>query len=91
MRMPDMDDAALTREIADDPTLSTTRIIHLTAIGCRSDSAGAAARVAKPVKPQALYECLKRVMEYFARRRSGSPGNTAGSPTSHAPRARAHR
>ena len=66
MRLPDMDGAALTRQIACDPTLSATRIIHLTAIGCVSGSAGAAGRVAKPVKPQALYECLKRVMEHGA-------------------------
>ncbi len=63
MRMRDMDGAALTRQIACDPALSTTHIIHLTAIGCVSGSAGAAGRVAKPVKPQALYECLKRVMD----------------------------
>ena len=65
-RLPDIDGAALTRQIACDPALSTTRVIHLTAIGCVSGSTGAAGRVAKPVKPQALYECLKRVMEHAA-------------------------
>jgi two-component system, sensor histidine kinase and response regulator len=65
MRMRDMDGAALTRQIACDPTLSTTRI-HMTAIGCVSGSADAAGRVAKPVKPQALYECLKRVIEHVS-------------------------
>jgi two-component system sensor histidine kinase/response regulator len=64
MGMRDMDGAALASQIACDPTLSRTRIIHLTAIGCVSGSAGAAGRVAKPVKPQALYECLKRVIEH---------------------------
>jgi PAS domain S-box-containing protein len=64
MRLPDMDGAAVTREIEGDPALRATRIIHMTAIGCLSDSAGAAARVAKPVKPQTLYECLKGVMEH---------------------------
>jgi PAS domain S-box-containing protein len=66
MPMRDMDGAALSRQIACDPTLSTTQIIHLTAIGCVSGSTGAAGRVAKPVKPQALYDCLKRVMEHGA-------------------------
>jgi two-component system, sensor histidine kinase and response regulator len=82
MRMPDMEGAVLAREIADDPALGATRIIHLTAIGCLSDSAGAA-RVAKPVKPQALYECLKRVLEH-------SPGPTpaaAETPPDLQPRA----
>ncbi|MCX6626377.1 MAG: response regulator [Candidatus Solibacter sp.] len=69
MRMPGMDGAALALEIAGDPALRTTRIIHLTAIGCLAGSAGAA-RVSKPVKPGALYECLKGLMEQ-------SPGVTS--------------
>ena len=81
MRMPDMDGAALTRQIGDDPTLRTTRIIHLTAIGCVSGSAGAAGRVAKPVKPQAFYECLKRVMEHGA---AAAPAATKTPPDAHA-------
>ena len=80
MRLPDMDGAAVTRQIAGDATLSATRIIHLTAIGCVSGSAGAAGRVAKPVKPQALYECLKRVMEHAAGAAAGCNEDAAGCP-----------
>ncbi len=80
MPMPDMDGAALTREIAGDPALGATRIIHLTAIGCLPDSAGAAARVAKPVKPQALYECLKNVMEHSP---GAAPAATETLPDRH--------
>jgi PAS domain S-box-containing protein len=62
MRMPGMDGAALSREIAGDPVLRATRIVHLTAIG-GLPGAACAASVSKPIKPQLLYECLKRVTQ----------------------------
>ena len=77
MRMPGMDGAALAREIAGDPALRATRMIHLTAIGCLPGSAGALAHVSKPVKPQALYECLKRVLEQSP---GAAPAATEGPP-----------
>ncbi len=63
MRMPGMDGAALAGEIAGDPALRATRIIQLTAIGCLPGSACAAASVSKPIRPQALYDCLQRVIQ----------------------------
>ena len=62
MQMPGMDGAALSREIAGDPLLLATRMIHLTAIGGLPGSA-CTASVSKPVKPQALYEALKLAVE----------------------------
>jgi PAS domain S-box-containing protein len=79
MQMPGMDGTALTREIAGDATLGATRFIHLTAIGCLPDCASSTDRVSKPIKPQALYECLKRVMKQS---RSAAPAAAQVAPVS---------
>src|ERR1035437_5788430 len=80
MRMPGMDGAALADEIARDPMLRATRMIHLTAIGCLPGSACALARVSKPVKPRALYECLKQVLEQSP---GAAPAATERPPAYH--------
>ena len=84
--MPGMDGAALTRAIAGDPLLSTTRIVHLTPAGCLPGSACVAARVSKPVKPQAFYQCLKKLLEELP---GALPQRAAPGPS--APRLRANR
>jgi PAS domain S-box-containing protein len=79
MQMPGMDGATLTREIAGDAALRATRLIQLTAIGRLPECAGDADRVSKPIKPQALYECLKRVMEQSP---GAGPAIAEGMPVS---------
>ena len=71
LRMPGMDGAALSREIGGAPDLCATRIVYLTAIGGLPGPA-CAASISKPIKPQLLYECLKRLTQ-----QSSTPAQTA--------------
>jgi CheY-like chemotaxis protein/two-component sensor histidine kinase len=61
MQMPGTDVPALLRQIAADPALCATPILRLTSIGALPD-VDAAAGIHKPVKPEVLYECLRRIL-----------------------------
>jgi PAS domain S-box-containing protein len=63
LRMPGMDGNALTRAFASERLLCATRIVHLPPAGSLPGSACVAARVSKPVKPQALYQCLTKLLQ----------------------------
>jgi two-component system, sensor histidine kinase and response regulator len=67
MMMPDMDGLAVAREIKMDPILERTRLVMLTSVCQRINSAemqtaGIFAYLVKPVKPAQLYQCLTRVL-----------------------------
>lgn len=69
MQMPDMDGAVLGATIKTDPDLYDTILVMLTSIGQRGDArkfqdAGFAAYLTKPVRPDQLYACLKKVLDY---------------------------
>ncbi len=79
LQMPGMDGATLLREIAADPTLSAVPVVRLTSIGVPSEG-DVAASVRKPVKPDALYECLSRVLRPSSRQVSEPAPATASAP-----------
>ena len=67
MQMPGMDGMELARTIKADPAISSTRLVLLTSIGKRADSAdarqaGIEAYLTKPVKQSELYDALATVM-----------------------------
>ena len=64
-RMPGMDSAALIAEIAGDPNLRPIPILRMTPAGVLADG-DASYTLRKPVKPEALFECLKRVLLHAA-------------------------
>jgi CheY-like chemotaxis protein len=57
-----MDGASLAREIAADSSLKGTAVVMLTGMGNHAESAGVAAYQPKPVKRQALFDCLRGVL-----------------------------
>ncbi|MCP5158004.1 MAG: PAS domain S-box protein [Gammaproteobacteria bacterium] len=69
MQIPDMDGAALGAAIKADPRLRNTILIMLTSIGQRGDvkklqDIGFAAYLTKPARPEQIYNCLLKVMNY---------------------------
>jgi two-component system, sensor histidine kinase and response regulator len=73
MKMPGMDGMELARAIKADPAISSTRLVLLTSMGRRGDSAearqaGIEAYLTKPVKQSELYDTLATVI--------GAPENT---------------
>jgi len=63
MCMPGMDGAELARAIHRDSGLRDTRVVMLSPAGIRPPCEGLSARVPKPAKRQALFECLSRLAE----------------------------
>ena len=64
VHMPDMSGLELCHLIKDDPTISKTHVILLTASGQRGDSltakeAGAAAYLTKPIRERHLADCIR--------------------------------
>lgn len=67
MRMPEMDGLTLARLIKSEPAISNTRLVLLTSMCQRVNSAemrqaGISAYLIKPVKSGQLYQCLQKVM-----------------------------
>jgi PAS domain S-box-containing protein len=67
MQMPGMDGKTLGKKIKEDPRIRDTRLVMLTSVGGRGESAelqqiGFAAYLAKPVKMSQLYDCLVTVL-----------------------------
>jgi CheY-like chemotaxis protein/HPt (histidine-containing phosphotransfer) domain-containing protein len=76
--MPGMDGKTLGKKIKADPALSDTRLVMLTSVGHRGESAklqqiGFAAYLIKPIKISHLYDCLVTVL--------GASGAEAGDST----------
>ena len=67
MQMPDTDGLSLARTIKADPVLADTRLLLMTSLGPRSDTAllraaGVGAFLVKPVKQAQLIDCLVSVL-----------------------------
>ena len=67
MQMPGMDGKTLGRKIKEDPGLRDTRLVMLTSVGSRGESAelqriGFTAYLTKPIKVSQLYDCLVTVL-----------------------------
>ena len=67
MQMPGMDGKTLGQKIKEDPGLRDTRLVMLTSVGSRGDSAelqriGFTAYLTKPIKMSQLYDCLVTVL-----------------------------
>jgi PAS domain S-box-containing protein len=67
MQMPDMDGKTLGQKTREDPGLRGTRLVMLTSVGSRGDSAelqriGFDAYLTKPIKMSQLYDCLVTVL-----------------------------
>jgi PAS domain S-box-containing protein len=67
MQMPGMDGKTLGQKIKADPALCDTRLVMLTSVGNRGESAklqeiGFAAYLIKPIKISHLYDCLVTVL-----------------------------
>ncbi len=67
MQMPGMDGKTLGERIKEDPEIRDTRLVMLTSLGRRGDSArlqqiGFAAYLTKPIKISQLYDCLVTVL-----------------------------
>src|SRR5205814_3852963 len=67
MQMPDTDGLSLARTIKADPLLADTRLLLMTSLGPRSDTAllraaGVGAFLVKPVKQAQLIDCLVSVL-----------------------------
>ncbi len=67
MQMPGMDGKTLGQKIKEDPGLRDTRLVMLTSVGSRGDSAelqriGFTAYLTKPIKVSQLYDCLVTVL-----------------------------
>ncbi len=67
MQMPGMDGATLGKRIKEDASLQKIRLIMMTSIGERGDSArmaraGFSAYLTKPIKQSQLYDCLALVL-----------------------------
>jgi two-component system, sensor histidine kinase and response regulator len=62
LQMPDMDGVTLAREIREDPTISSTRLLMMSSAGERADFSSQATNLdcwlTKPVKHSKLYETL---------------------------------
>jgi CheY-like chemotaxis protein len=67
IKMPEMDGLALAAEIREDPNLTETRLVVVTAMGQRGDAsaaeeAGVKAYLTKPIRKHQLYDGLTVVM-----------------------------
>ena len=61
MHMPEMDGAMLADEIGRDSALENTQLVLLTSASTAPACKRLAARLSKPVKPSALFQCLSRL------------------------------
>src|SRR5204862_5345278 len=71
MQMPDMDGLSLARAIKADPVVAATRLLLMTSLGPRNDTAllraaGVGAFLVKPVKQAQLIDCVLNVMSATA-------------------------
>jgi CheY-like chemotaxis protein/HPt (histidine-containing phosphotransfer) domain-containing protein len=71
MQMPGMDGKTLGKKIKADPGIRDTRLVMLTSVGHRGESAklqqiGFAAYLTKPIKVSHLYDCLVTVLSVSA-------------------------
>jgi PAS domain S-box-containing protein len=67
MQMPRMDGKTLGRKIKEDAEIAATRLVMLTSVGSRGETAelqriGFSAYLTKPIKISQLYDCLVTVM-----------------------------
>jgi signal transduction histidine kinase/CheY-like chemotaxis protein len=67
MMLPEVDGAALARQIKADPTVAAVRLVFLTSMGLRGDAtearqAGVDGYLTQPVRPSDLLNCLATIM-----------------------------
>jgi two-component system sensor histidine kinase/response regulator len=81
MQMPGMDGAELAGEIGRDESLRDTQLVLLSSTGNLSVCDRLAARLSKPVKRRALFDCLSRLLHGTA----GRPASASGPNRPSAP------
>ena len=92
MQMPGMDGLSLSRTIKADPVIAQTRLLLMTSLGPRNDTAllraaGVGAFLVKPVKQAQLVDCLVSVLtatvpsetRFWQQRRESVTGSTGES------------
>jgi PAS domain S-box-containing protein len=85
MQMPEMDGLSLARAISADPLLSSLKMVMLTSLVQRFDSAelkaaGIAACLVKPVKQSRLFDCLVTVMSDAVLHAASQPRKIPAKP-----------
>ena len=73
MQMPGMDGIALAGEIGRNDALRDTQLVLLSSAGSVPASGRLAARLSKPIKRRALFECLSRLLHGTAARPAPRP------------------
>jgi CheY-like chemotaxis protein len=77
MQMPGMDGAALAGEIGRDDALRDTQLVLLSSAGSLPACGRLAARLSKPIRRRALFECLSRLLNGTGARPAPRPERPA--------------